>query len=431
MKPFYACSSPEHQQSRRQFLAGMGMGALGVMAGGFSNLVQPAVAEELKAQQKRVLLIWLAGGSSQLETWDPKPGTNTGGPFKAIPTSVTGVHISELLPHTARLAHKMALVRGININENDHGKGAYFMHTGRKQVPNMEYPHLGSVMAKLLAPGDHPLPGYIHVTPRGESGFSKQDAAFLGPKYCSVALADGKPPENLLRPATLSETGDKQRNDLREKLNNRFVQGRKTAETEAYTQSYDQAAQIMERKSIFDISKEATKLADRYGSHDFGRHCLLARRLLESGVPFVKVTHSNYDTHYENFEFHIEQIGEFDLTFATLLDDLEQRGLLSSTLVIVMSEFGRTPTINRNYGRDHWGTAWSIAVAGCGIKGGAVVGKTNANGTAVSDRMVHGGHLFHTYFRALGLNSTKNHYVNQQPIAMADPAVGPIEEILA
>jgi uncharacterized protein (DUF1501 family) len=187
----------------------------------------------------------------------------------------------------------------------------------------------------------------------------------------------------------------------------------------------------MEQRGVFDISKEPIKLADRYGRHDFGRHCLLGRRLLENGVTFVKVSHSNYDTHYENFEFHIEQLGEFDQTFATLLEDLDQRGLLASTLVIVMSEFGRTPTINRNYGRDHWGTAWSIALAGCGIKGGAVVGKTNANGTAVTDRQVHGGHLFHTYFRALGLNPKKNHYVNKQPIPMADPAASAIEEILA
>jgi hypothetical protein len=431
MKPFYACGSSAHQLSRRQFLAGAGLGTLGVMGGGFSRLVQPAVAAELQANAKRVLLVWMHGGVSQLETWDPKPGTNTGGPFKAIPTAVPGVHISELLPHTARHMDKLALVRGINTQENDHGKGAYIMHTGRKQQPGMEWPHLGSIMAKLLRTDDGPLPGYIHVSPRGQGGFNKQDAAFLGPKYCSVTLADGKPPENLLRPETLTEAGDQQRNDLRAKLNDRFLQGRRTAETEAYTQSYDQAAQIMERKAIFDISKEPMKLAERYGSHDFGRHCLLARRLLDSGVTFVKVSHSNYDTHYENFEYHIEQLGEFDQTFATLLDDLDQRGMLQSTLVIVMSEFGRTPTINRNYGRDHWGTAWSIALAGCGIKGGAVVGKTNANGTAVADRMVNGGHLFHTYFKALGLNPKKNHYVNQQPIPMADPAARAIEEILA
>jgi uncharacterized protein (DUF1501 family) len=157
----------------------------------------------------------------------------------------------------------------------------------------------------------------------------------------------------------------------------------------------------------------------------------MARRLLEGGATFVKVTHTNYDTHHENFDFHIEQLGEFDQPFATLLDDLDVRGMLDSTLVIVMSEFGRTPTINRNYGRDHWGTAWSVAVAGCGIKGGSVVGKTNANGTAVTERQVHGGHLFHTYLTALGFNSKKNWYHEQRPIPMADPKAEPIKEVLA
>ena len=130
----------------------------------------------------------------------------------------------------------------------------------------------------------------------------------------------------------------------------------------------------MARHNIFDLSRESMMLRDRYGNHDFGRHCLLARRLLEAGVSFVKVTHSNYDTHHENFDFHIEQLGEFDRTFANMLEDLAQRGMLDSTLVVVMSEFGRTPTINRNMGRDHWSRAWSIAMAGCGVQGGVARG---------------------------------------------------------
>jgi uncharacterized protein (DUF1501 family) len=145
----------------------------------------------------------------------------------------------------------------------------------------------------------------------------------------------------------------------------------------------------------------------------------------------VRVSHSNYDTHHENFDFHIEQLGEFDRTFATLLEDLDQRGLLSRTLVVVMSEFGRTPRINANFGRDHWSRAWSVALAGCGIRPGVVVGRTNANGTAVTDRQVGAGHLFHTYLRALGLDGTRNLYHQGRPIPMADPQAGPIQEVLA
>jgi uncharacterized protein (DUF1501 family) len=423
------CNPREHLLSRRRFLAGAA-GAVGAL--GFSGLVHPLAAKELNQSQKRVLLVWLSGGSSQLETWDPKPGTNTGGPFLAINTSVPGVQISELLPYTAKQMHRLALVRGINTAEDEHGRGAYIMHTGRRTEPAMDYPHLGSAVAKLLGSDDDPLPGYLHVTPKeGGGAFNKQDAAFLGPKYGSVTLPDGKPPADLFRPATLSEEADRERNDLRERLNRRFAEKRRSSETEAYTESYDQAARLMARRDLFEVGKEDPRLVDRYGTHEFGRHCLLARRLLEQGATFVKVTHSNYDTHHENFDFHIEQIGEFDRTFATLLDDLADRGLLESTLVIVMSEFGRTPTINRNYGRDHWSKAWSVALAGCSIKGGTVVGKTNANGTAVTDREVNGGHLFHTYFRALGLDPTKNWFINGQPIARGDPKASAIQEVLA
>jgi uncharacterized protein (DUF1501 family) len=325
--------------------------------------------------------------------------------------------------------HKLALIRGINTAEDDHGKGAYIMHTGRRQDPAMQWPHLGSAMAKLLS-SDSPLPGYIHVTPGG-GGIREQDAAFLGPKYASMTLGDGKAPANLLRPDAISDSADQQRQDLRARLDQRFTERRRTAETESYMHSYEQALQIMQQKRLFDLNTVDPKEIDRYGRHDFGRHCFMARRLLEAGSTFVKVTHTNYDTHHENFDFHIEQLGDFDRPFATLVSDLDERGLLGSTLVIVMSEFGRTPRINQNIGRDHWSKAWSVAVGGCGIKGGAVVGKTNANGTAVTEREVNGGHLFHTYFRALGLNPTKNYYVNQQPIPMADPKASAITEVLA
>jgi uncharacterized protein (DUF1501 family) len=424
MRCTYACGSPEHSLSRRSFLAGLTAGGLGLMGLG------PAAARELDRKQRRVLVFWLSGGSSQLETWDPKPGTDTGGPFQTIPTSVPGIHICELLPYTARVMHRLALVRGVNTAEDDHAKGAVIMHTGRRPDPATHYPHLGSVCARLLGPEDSPLPGYIHITPRGH-GIHPEDAGFLGPRFASVSLHDGKAPDNIARPAGLDEATDHSRQDLRHHLDARFAQRRRTAETEAYTHSYDRAAQLMSRRGLFDIQSEPPKIVDRYGRHDFGRQCLLARRLLEGGATFVKVTHSNYDTHHENFDFHIEQLGEFDRPFATLVEDLCDRGLWESTLVVVMSEFGRTPTINRNLGRDHWSHAWSIALGGCGIQRGAVVGKTNANGTAVTDRQVHGGHLFHTYLAALGLNPKKSFYIDERPIPMADPQAAAIREILA
>lgn len=423
----YQCGTKAHLHSRRAFLMGTAAGALG-----FAGMTTTASAESLKKTQKRVLVINLAGGASQLETWDPKPGTDTGGPFRAIKTSVPGIHICELLPYTAKQMHRLALVRGLNTAEDDHGKGDYIMHTGRRKEPAFDYPHLGSVASKLLSPSESSLPGYLHITPSGGSSFGKQDAAFLGPRFASVTLANGQPPPNLFAPQNLNPNADQQREHLRSQLNQHFQRSRRSAQTEAYTASFDQAEQFMKQAHIFDTSKEDPRLADRYGNHDFGRHCLMARRLLEHGATFVKVTHSNYDTHHENFDFHIEQLGEFDRSFATLMEDLVDRGLWSSTLVIVMSEFGRTPRINHLYGRDHWSKAWSVALGGCGIQAGAVTGKTNANGTAVVDREVNGGHLFHTYYRALGLNPARNLYTpDERPIPLADPQASAIKELLA
>jgi len=422
--PWYACQSAEHRVTRRSFLGAAA--ALG--AAGFAGR---AAAGQLAKAQKRVLVIFLHGGVSQLETWDPKPGTDTGGPFAAIPTSVPGVHICELLPETAKRMHRLALVRGVNTAEDDHGKGAEIMLTGRRPEPGIEYPHLGAVAAKLLGSDDQELPGHIQIYPGGGGGFGKKDATFLGPRYASVTLGDGKPPASLLRPAGLTEQADRQREQIRKKLSDRFAKSRRSASTDAYAESFDQAERVFRKANVFDIDKEDPRTADRYGRHDFGRHLLVARRLLEADVPFVKVSHSNYDTHHENFDFHIEQLGEFDRPFATLLDDLSDRGMLDSTLVVVMSEFGRTPRINHLYGRDHWSKAWSVALAGCGIKGGGAVGKTNANGTAVTDREVTSGHLFHTYLRAVGLNPAKNFYPENRPVPVADPKATAITEVLA
>jgi uncharacterized protein (DUF1501 family) len=419
----YFCGTTAHALSRRGFLGAAA--ALGL--GGFANA---AAARELTKQHKRVLVVFLAGGVSQLETWDPKPNTETGGPFKTIATSVPGTHICELLPHTAKHMHRIALVRGLNSQNPDHGIGERIMLTGRKPEPGIEYPHIGAVSAKVLG-NSTGLPGNIQILPNGGGGFGKSDATFLGPKFGAVSLGNGKPPADLARPAVITDAADRQREEFRKKLNDRFAKSRKSAATDAYTESFEQAERVFRQSDVFDVTKEDSKIADRYGRHDFGRHLLLARRLLEAGVSYVKVSHSNYDTHHENFDFHIEQLGEFDRPFATLLEDLHERGMLESTLVVVMSEMGRTPRINHLYGRDHWSAAWSVALAGAGIKGGAVVGKTNATGTAVTDREVYSAHLFHTYMRAVGVDPTKNFYPNDRPVPIADPKAAAIDEILA
>jgi uncharacterized protein (DUF1501 family) len=424
MKTSPACGSAAHI-SRRSFLQGATTGALGAL--GFAGMTHARAAEQLTRAQKQVVVFWLSGGVSQLETWDPKPGTDNGGPFQTIETSVPGTHICELLPYTAKQMHHLALVRGINTKEGDHGKGAYIMQHGYKQTPGFEYPHLGSAFSSCLTPSGSPLPGYIHIG----GGGSAKDASFLGPRHAPVTLANGKAPDNLERVAGMTAEADAKRRAMRAKVSQQFSTGRKATETEAYSASYDQAASLMARKDIFDFSTISEADFSRYGKHDFARHCLMARKLVENGVTFTKVNHREYDTHSENFNFHIEQLGEFDQPFAAFVEDLADRGLLANTLVIVMCEFGRTPRINQRVGRDHWGTAWSIAVGGAGIKGGAVVGKTNENGTKVIDREVDGGHLFHTYYKAVGIDSTEPFWDNDRPFNKADPKASAIHEILA
>ena len=411
----------EHVMARRQFLAGTAASAVGM-----GVLGSQTQAQELKSQQKRILQVFLQGGVSQLESWDPKPGTVHGGPFQAIPTSVPGIHISELLPHIAQRMHLLSIVRSINIKISDHEQGRQFMEKGRRVG---EYPYLGSVASKYLAPPNSELPGYIHISSRGLNDVAG-GSAFLGAKYGQLKLEGVKPPRNLTEPNGIDPVADERRNQLRLQFNQRFTERRSKALTEAYDASYQQAAKLMSRKAMFE-GKASDKDLERYGTHDFGRYCLLARTLLENDATCVKVTHHGYDSHAENFNFHLEQLGEFDKPFCMLLDDLQDRGMLESTLVVIHSEFGRTPKVNVRYGRDHWGTAWSIALGGCGIQPGAVIGKTNDTGTAVAEREVDAGHLFHTYLRAVGLDSNADHDLPGRSIPIGDPAAEPIKELLA
>ncbi len=418
MQRDHGCHRIDHSLSRRGFLAG---GAVAGVAG----LCTPGVAKELEKKHKRVLQVFLQGGVSQLESWDPKPGTLYGGPFRAIPTSVPGMHISELLPHTAQRMHLLSIVRGINLKTNSHHDGRLFMEMGRRTG---RFPYVGSVAAKYLTPKNAPLPGYLHVTTRGLTDYTH---AFLDARHGQLKLAGHKVPANLLPPKTVSNDSALRSRALLKRLNTRFGgRGGQKSFTDSYNASFEMAEKLMARRALFEGEPSGQDL-DRYGRHPFARNCLLARTLLENGGTVVKVTHHGYDTHAENFNFHLEQLGEFDKTFCMLLDDLHESGMLESTLVMIYSEFGRTPKINVRYGRDHWGTAWSIALGGQGITPGAIVGATNADGTEVSDREVDGGHLFHTYLQALGIDSTEYHTLGGRQVPIGDPAREPIGELLA
>ena len=427
MKCHYACNSPEHAIARRHFLGTLAAGA-GTVAG-LNALVHPATAAKIAAKKKRIVSIFLSGGVSQFESWDPKPRVKTGGPFRAIPTSVPGTHICELLPKTAKLMDRISLIRSINTESNAHDLSRYKMETGHPKTATIDYPHLGAVVAKGLEEGSALMPGHIHIS--GGAGSRSSNSTYLGPKYASIAVGTNGGLKNSELPGGLTATIDDQRQAFRRKTNERFLERRRTAETDAYVQSYEQALQLVKQRDMFDVTKEPEALAEKFGKFDLGKQCLLARRLLEGDISYVQVSHSNYDTHAENFNFHIEQLGEFDQAYSALIDDLSERGMLDSTLVVVLSEFGRTPNINQYYGRDHWGKSFSIALAGCGIQPGAVIGATNKEGTEVSDREVSAADLFHTYLRAVGLDPTGDFLIGGRSVPLADPTGHAIEELLS
>jgi len=425
------CKPWEHRLSRRQLLGTAGAAAGALTVGGLGGLVQPTVADAMKRKHKQVLFIWLDGGLSQLESWDPKPNTQFGGPFRSIATSIPGVQISELMPRMATKMHQIALIRSVCTQDNSHSAGVARIQRGDPKNRGVTYPYFGSAVAKLLGPGDSGLPPYVWVKP-GSGGFIHQDAGFLGAKYGSLAFGDGKPPENLLRHKAVSQRDDEERNELRAAANKRFAEKRRPEANDANSYVYDVAQALMRRQDLFDESKVPAKDWDRYGRTEFGRHLLIGRRMLEAGITFVKVNSYGWDTHGDNFNGHRSLVPKVDQAVAALIDDLIDRGLYASTLVIMMSEFGRTPRINGHVGRDHWPEAWSVMMGGCGLKAGAVVGKTNALGTFVAGDEHDIGHLFHTWFAALGIDSKQEEYDNNgQPLPIAHDDCHAIKELLA
>ena len=425
------CKPWEHEVSRRQWLGSTAAASGALAVGGLGGLVSPAVAEQLAAKDKQVLFIWIDGGMSQYESWDPKPGTQFGGPYRPIQTSLPGVQVCELMPRSAKIMHHLALVRNMCTQDNSHSAGVPRIQRGDPKDRGVVYPFFGSAVAKLMGSGKSGLPPYVSIKP-GSGGFFYQDAGFLGPQFGALAFGDGKPPENLLRPESITEADDLARNALRASLNKRYAERRRQENSNAHAAVYDMAATLMKRQDLFDTTKLSPTDIRRYGTHEFGRHMLLARNMLEAGIRFVKVTSYGWDTHGDNFLGHQSLMPRFDQAFASIIEDLHTRGMLDNVLVIAMSEFGRTPRINGHIGRDHWPEAWSLALAGCGLKKGTVVGKTNDLGTFVEGDASDIGHMFHTWFAALGIDTSKTEYDNHgQPLPIAHDGCSVVKELLA
>ena len=422
--------SNDHGHNRRLFLQGGMASALGVSLGGMHASYDPLWAEELRKQQKHVLLLWLAGGSSQMETWDPKPGRPTGGPFKSIPTAATGVHICELLPKMAKLMNRVAVVRSLDTRVGDHGGATKLVETGRGREPGVDYPELGTVIGKELAQRESKVPDYVSLYLATE-GHRRPNPGFLGGRYAALHLKKSLKPENIELPTGLTEVEHSEREALRRFLSDRFDSIRKASKVKGYNSSYARVQGLMDSSSLFDLEREPRKQRDRYGMTDFGQHALIARRLIEAGVPMVKVARAWWDSHADNFESHRELVSELDHVMSTLLLDLEERGLLENTLVITLSEFGRTPNINKDVGRDHFASAWSCSFTGCGIQGGTLHGKTDEDGRTVADGKVGAGEVLATIYQAVGIDPEKKYHIGPRPVPLAPEHVVPIHTVLA
>jgi len=420
--------------SRRGFL-GATVGAAALTAADMTQidaLAHPAMADTLKKNGKRVILLWLAGGASQLETWDPKPGRPTGGPFKSIQTNVPGVQISELMPRMSTRLQHTAIIRSLNTKDGSHGSGARMMHLGRRDEANIKYPDLGAVVARELGQPDAKAPDYVAFYTATEGrGNALGQAGFLGARYLPMFLTNGNTPENLKASESITDVDHRDRAALRDLLSNRFVAGRSGGSLGSHNEAYARVRGLMSSEELFDVSKEPDAMRDLYGRTLFGEQALIARRLTEAGAPFVKVSRAWWDSHGQNFETHLELVTELDRVMSALIDDLSDRGLLDDTLIITLAEFGRTPNINASLGRDHFARAWSASLTGCGVKGGSVYGETDEDGQHVKEGEIGAGQLFATIYEALGIDHRKDYYVGSRPLPLTNPGIEPVKEVLA
>jgi hypothetical protein len=412
--------------SRRAFLKGSLVTAAGTALANWGGVFHSSTAAaETARQQKRCILLWMNGGASQLDTFDMKPGRSTGGPFRPIQTNVNGIQVCEYLPQMSRLADKLAIIRSMRTQSPDHPDGIYHMHTCYRIQERVPHPEIGAMVARYLGSPDADLPSFVRMGPAGNAG-----AGYLGPRYEPFSLdRDCRLP--YFTTPYLSPAAQQRRGDLLQFMEQQFAQDHHAEPFAAHRLSEARSWRLLRARSVFDIRQEWPRYRDRYGNTDFGRGCFLARKLVEAGVPFVEVGQDNYDSHADNFVCHKANMDVLDPAWSGLLQDLQERGLLANTLVVWMGEVGRTPYINNRAGRDHYIRAWTIVLAGGGIRGGQVHGATDADGREVREHPVSEGNLFATIYTALGINPRVRHHVGQRPIWATPEGSQPIRALLA
>ncbi len=414
-------SCQDYARTRRNMLKMFSASILGMP---ISNLL--AATPRKGGTAEHVILFWNSGGMSHLDTWDPKPGRPVQGEFNPIKTSVPGMEISEIFPELAKQMHNAALIRSIRGTNGDHGRAQYELQTGFNQAPNVMHPGLGSIVVHERDPlGD--LPAYISI-----SG-NPARAGYLG-QQCEAYYV-GRPGEKdpyLAFPEGIHHARGKKRLEILARMNARTSDQLGASKLKASETALKDAIALMESPALkaFELNEENPATVERYGNTEFGRGALLARRLVEKGVRFVQVNRGGFDNHGTIFEAMRNHGATMDPALASLLSDLKANGLLRKTLVLVLSEFGRTPRINDGGGRDHWARVFSAFMAGGGIKGGTIIGASDEDGMDPAERPVKPFDLHATVCHALGIDLNREIITQQgRPMRLLRKDGQPIREL--
>jgi len=421
---FDSIACPGYRMNRRAFVGGA---AAGLFLGMNVRSLIARSGEDHKANAEHVILFWNGGGMSHIDTFDPKPGRDTQGEFDPIKTSVPGIVISEIFPMLAKQMKHVALIRSIAGQNGDHGRATYQLQTSYAQSANLQHPGIGSaVVSERATLGD--LPAYVTV------GGLAPKAGYLGQK-CEAYFV-GRPGEKdpyLAFPSGIGEVRGNKRLDILKKINEKQSGTLPSDETSGAQTALTDAVKLMRSPALeaFEVRKEKPEVLERYGDSEFGRSALLARRLVEKGVRFVQVNRGGFDVHSNAFPAMRDHGDVMDPALAALIEDLAQSGLLKKTMIVMLSEFGRTPKINMTKGRDHHPTVFSCLFAGGGVKGGQVIGSSDADGVAPKDRPVKVSHLHASICHALGIDPNKEVMTPlQRPMKLVDNG-RPVDELFA
>lgn len=404
------CSDTEHGMHRRKFLEGLtGAGAISTMS--WAGLFTPQTFANIAQKKgKHCILLWLCGAPSQFETWDPKPGTATSGPFGTTRTTLPGIHFSELMPKCAKIADRLSVVRSMKTSQSEHFQGIDLLNRGASPRPPFTRPTLGSVLAEQLGHLDNPIPNFVLLDPCPEGNefkaFKRGNwAGWLGAEYGPIRLGGDYKIPDVQRLPDITTQDHEEREAFRKFLTQKYQNETQSEAASKYNAAFHRVKGLMSCADLFDLEKLPASDRERYGPGTFGQHALLSRHLVENGAPFVMVANGMpWDCHVFHHENYQMLVPDLDNVIYQLITDLEVRGLLDDTLVVMMGEFGRTPWLNASRGRDHYPDAWSLALAGCGIEKGVVVGETDPEGIEVISKPYDEKNLFATIFSALGID---------------------------